>query len=303
VNALDLVRAARRHLAVVLACLFAAVAVAALVFLQVPVYYSAQTQLVVLSPGTEFDAEGRPQPVNPFLSAGNNAAQVTASALATVATSQTFETELANSGFASEKYAVEVADGGGGVVLLLTTVSKNEQIAARDLATVATLLHETLAKRQIEAGAPENQLFVMRDLVGASDPEVLAGDRNKLTMVAFALGVAMTVLVVVVLEGRDRRRAAAIAAGELPTGSRRRRGARSRGGDPESGRANEEHLPAQQPPSHPAQPSQPARRVSAPASAGPEHHKPDHLKGRPTGSPDGGDTAVLPRVATRDKAL
>jgi hypothetical protein len=194
----------RRHWVVAVACLVATVAVAAVVYLRVPVYYTTQTQLVVLSPAARADSNGDLVAFNPYLTAGDGPSQVMASALQRVAVSPSFEVALANRGVSSE-YSVAVATSGGGVVLEVVTVALNPTTALNDLNTAAKLLNETLVKQQLDAGSPENQLLTMRDLVGPSQPSPLPGDRMKLAGIAGVLGLVLTGLMMTVLAARSRR--------------------------------------------------------------------------------------------------
>ncbi|HEY0640480.1 MAG TPA: hypothetical protein VGD67_22855, partial [Pseudonocardiaceae bacterium] len=195
----------RRHWAVAAACLVATVAVAGVVYLRVPVYYTTQTQLVVLSPASRADSNGDLVAFNPYLTAGDGPSQVMASALQRVAVSPGFEVALRDRGVTTD-YSVAVATSGGGVVLEVVTVGLDPQVSLRDLNTVSAFLTETLEKQQIDAGSPENQLLTMRDLVGPSEPEALPGDRMKLAAIAGVLGLVLTALMLTVLATRARRR-------------------------------------------------------------------------------------------------
>lgn len=194
---------------VALACLVATVAMSAVVYLRVPVYYTTQTQLVVLSPASRADSNGDLVAFNPYLTAGDGPSQVMASALQRVAVSPSFEVALANRGVTSD-YSVAVATSGGGVVLEVVTVALDPQTALRDLGTASRLLNETLVKQQLDAGSPENQLLTMRDLVGPSQPSPLPGDRVKLAGIAAALGLVLTGLMLTVLAARSRRQPVAL---------------------------------------------------------------------------------------------
>jgi hypothetical protein len=205
VTALDLVRAARRHLTAVLLCLAVTCAATAFVYLKVPVHYVSTSQLVILAPATQ-TVDGKSQPINPFLLAGDQASQVTASALAAVASSPSFGADLKTRGLnATSKPAIAVATAGGGVVLDISMDNVDGAVASHDLEILSTLISDTLKDRQVQAGSPANQLFTIRDLVGESPPTSLSSDRSKLTGISFGLGLVLTILVVVVLEGRRRR--------------------------------------------------------------------------------------------------
>jgi capsular polysaccharide biosynthesis protein len=217
VTALDLVKAARRHLVALLVCLAVTCVGTAGVFIEIPVHYVATSELVVLSPDHQV-VNGQVEPVNPFLSAGDQAAQVTASALAAVTTNDSFTNQLKARGFATQSVpTVVVATSGGGVVLDVSVDNTDANIARRDLGTLATLIGDTLRGKQTEAGSPDNQLFTLRSLVGSSEPTKLSSDRSRLTGIAFGLGLLLTILVVVVLEGRRRFRLNAAARAEEET--------------------------------------------------------------------------------------
>lgn len=227
-NALDLLRAAARHRLIVVLCLLLTAAGAVGVWLVVPVTYEAKTQLVLLSPSNQRDDSGGFLQINPFLLAGDNAAQVTASALASIAGSQRFVDEARSRGMTGDP-AVEVSTGGGGVVLEVVVVAGAEAAARRDLDVLRAQLTDYLRARQLEAGAPENQLYRMADLLGNNPPERLPAERTKLAAVAFTLGLALTTLAVVLLHGRDRRTAPGPAGGRA---ARRRAPAAPHNGHP-----------------------------------------------------------------------
>jgi Chain length determinant protein len=216
-NLKDLFAAVRRHWVVTIACLLATGVASTMVYLNVPVYYTSQTQLVVLTPAARKDANGVDLPFNPYLTAGDGPSQVVASALERIAASPGFRAELAKRGVTTEPSAV-VALGGGGVVLELATVGKDPAATGTDLDTLSVLLNETLAKQQLDAGSPENQLLTMKDLVGPSDPTPLPGDRVKLTAIAGVLGLVLTGLVITALASRSRRVPAAAQAPVMAAG-------------------------------------------------------------------------------------
>lgn len=322
-NLADLLATVRRHWVVAVACLVATVAVGAVVYLRVPVYYTTQTQLVVLSPAARADSNGDLVAFNPYLTAGDGPSQVMASALQRVAVSPSFEVALANRGVTSE-YSVAVATSGGGVVLEVVTVALNPTTALNDLNTASKLLNETLVKQQLDAGSPENQLLTMRDLVGPSQPSPLPGDRMKLAGIATLLGLVLTGLMLTVLAARSRKAPAvalppastAPAAGappapvpaltasgagddlapELGTEYNRRRTDRSpaRRDDPQRRADDAPHQPQQpqpQPVAVPAKPQQPGqRRPDDPTSP---QRRPDDQRRRPS---DAEETVAMPKV-------
>jgi hypothetical protein len=217
-----------------MACLLATVAVAGVVYLRVPVYYTSQTQLVVLSPAARADAGGGSVAFNPYLTAGDGPSQVMASALQRVAVSPSFEVELAELGVTTD-YSVAVATSGGGVVLEVATVGLEPATTLSDLAIVSKLLNDTMVRQQLDAGSPENQLLTMRGLVGASEPSPLPGDRMKLSAIAAVLGLVLTAMVIALLAGRATRKplplppaslAPAAGAGGPPDGPADRHGRR-----------------------------------------------------------------------------
>ncbi|MBA3461570.1 MAG: hypothetical protein H0T46_16530 [Deltaproteobacteria bacterium] len=215
---LDIIRAVRRHLVVVVLLLIASGAAAYGVYSQVPVYYQSDATMVVLLPSVARGVDDQLVPVNPWTNLGAQSSQVAASALASVAASEDFETSLIDEGVTSD-VTVEVAPNyGGGVVLTLNAVSLQASAAQQDLVSVSALVSAALAARQVGAGAPEGTLLTVTDLTSATSPAALATSGIKVAGATVIIGIVVTVVVVLLLEGLRSRRPRP-AASEAPTGA------------------------------------------------------------------------------------
>lgn len=201
---LDLLRALRRHPWVAFACLVASVNVGVAVWFGVPTSYQADSSMVLLSPGTVIDGEGKQVRINPWERAGDTPAQVLASTIATVANSPSFVDRLAQQGVTSAT-AVEVALSGGGVVLNLTTVNRDAASATSDLRILSDSVQTTLATRQRQVGAPANSFLRADVLTDPGPPLALTGSRVKLAGVTIVLAVIVSVLVILLIDARGRR--------------------------------------------------------------------------------------------------
>lgn len=206
----------RRRWLVLLLLLVAAGGATGWVYDNVPVVYQSQATMIVLLPNENSDGQGATYPVNPYLNVGAASSQVAASALANVSTSQEFRSALESDGVTSTT-SVEVAAYGGGVVLVLTATNDVADAAAPDLAVVSSQIATELQDRQEAAGAPAGTLLTATDLTAPSPATVLAGDRTKLAVVTAAIGLLVTLAVVLVAETAGRGRGGRRAAHATPT--------------------------------------------------------------------------------------
>jgi hypothetical protein len=221
VTGLDVLRAVRRHPVVFIVCMLAAVSAAGAVWFGVPKNYSADSSLVLLSPEVITTGDGTHVRVNPWQQVGDNASQVTASALASVANSSEFQHQLAQSG-ATSTTAVAVSLTGGGVVLDVTAVNRDPAAASRDLRTTIEAVRSALLERQRAVGAPPSSLLRAVELTAPGDPTPMTGSRTKLAGVTGVLGLIIALVAVSLVEGRSRRsrRARLGASGRTTDGSR-----------------------------------------------------------------------------------
>lgn len=214
----DIIRAVRQHSVVVVLLLVASAVAAFGVYSQVPVYYQSDATMVVLLPNVERVVADQLVPVNPWAGLGAQSSQVAASALANIAGSEVFQSELADRGVTSD-VAVEVAAlYGGGVVLTLSAVSTTPTAANKDLVVVSAQLSEALRTRQLAAGAPKDTLLTAADLTTATTPTALATSAVKLVGVVFAIGLVVIAVVVLLLEGLRRKSPGGGSARSRPTG-------------------------------------------------------------------------------------
>lgn len=204
---LDLLHALRRHPVVLVLCLVASINAGVAVWLGVPTSYQAESSLVLLSPENVLDGNGKLVRINPWDRAGDNASQVMASALSSVANSPNFVDTLEARGVTSAT-SVDVALSGGGVVLNLTAVSRDSASASADLTTLSNEVQVTLAERQRQVGAPANSLLRAVALTEPGPPLPLTGSRIKLAGVTIVLALIFSVLAVLLVDARARRWAA-----------------------------------------------------------------------------------------------
>lgn len=204
----ELLRTARRSWRALAAIAVVTLMSTTAAFLLVPVEWSAQTQMVLLTPSNQRDDRGGFLPVNPFLVVGDDAAQVAASAMASIAGSQRFQDGLAERG-ATGTTAVEVSTSGGGVVLALSTLNGSPDSAQGDLRLLREQLMEYLEERQLEAGAPPTQLYTLADLLGESEPTPVGERRATVSAAVLAVGALSLLFTTAALTARRRRSAGA----------------------------------------------------------------------------------------------
>lgn len=204
---------------VFLVCLLATAGATVGIFLQLPAPYKASTLLVVLSPGNELNDKGTIVAVNPWQIAGSNPAQVTASALASIASSKPFTDSLAAKGVSSTS-EVTVSMTGGGVILDVSVTNAKSAKAADDLAVLASALASELQNRQASVGAPPESYLRLADLTGKSSPILQTSDRTKLAGIVGALGLLITIGAVVIVDARSKRTRSATEAGDDGADSR-----------------------------------------------------------------------------------
>jgi hypothetical protein len=198
----EVLAALRRNAVVIVGLLIVTAAGTGYVWAQVPVTYESDATMIVLLP-TQSGAAGSAVQVNPYLNVGAQSTQVAASALANVSGSDEFVAALRTAGVTSVT-TVHVAVYGGGVVLELAAVNPSGDAASRDLEELSRQLSEELGRRQREAGAPDGTYMTVTDLTEPSNAIPLTSSRTKLAGVAAAIGLLVTVAVVVVLEGGRR---------------------------------------------------------------------------------------------------
>lgn len=222
INGFDLLRAVGRNVAVFVICLILTVAASAAVFLSVRVPYKAETLLVLLAPAVVTNDVGQTAAQNPWQVAGAGPAQVTASALASIAESEPFLNQLEEQGVTGTT-DVLVSTSGGGVVLDVSSVNNDGKAAGTDLTKLIAALQVELEKRQASVGAPGDSFLRLTDLTSGSSPSLQTGDRTKLTGVAGVLGLLVTVVAVAVADTFKRRKrqpASFDASAEPPNGER-----------------------------------------------------------------------------------
>lgn len=202
----DVLGALRRHLLVLVVLLAATGAAGWAVWVSVATSYESSASMVVLTPNTAQGPNGKPLLINPYQNIGVQAAQVAASAIARVASSEEFVDQLARQGVTSDT-TVEVAVAyGGGVVLSLVADNPVAESARADLAVVSTQIGRELRDRQLIAGAPRNTLLTATDLTAATVPVQLTSSRAKLVGVVLVIGVLVAMVAVVALERLRRSR-------------------------------------------------------------------------------------------------
>ena len=174
------------------------------VWYSVPTTYTAQSSLVLLPPDVITTPDGAKVRVNPWQEVGDNASQVTASALASVGNSDQFLEQLAAAGVKS-KTTVGVSLSGGGVVLEVSAVNADPARASADLGVTVSKLHDALEQRQQSVGAPSGSLLRAVELAPPGPPLPVTGSRTKLVGVTGLLGLVVALIAVSLVEGRSRR--------------------------------------------------------------------------------------------------
>lgn len=202
-DGLGIIRAALRHPWVIAICLVLTVISSAAVFLLAPKSYSANAQVILLGSNVSLDANGKPVAVNPLSQAGDNAAQVAASALVVISETDSFANALKATG-ASSSYSVSVSGSGGGVVLIVSTTSKQAAAATHDLPLVVKQLSAALKDQQDKLGAPADTYMSLSGFTGEGAASPASGGRSKLTAVAGILGLLISLMAGVVADARKR---------------------------------------------------------------------------------------------------
>lgn len=205
-NGLEIIRAALRHLVVVACCLLLTILAAAAVYVTAPKNFVATAQFILIGPNRPLAGNGKAVSVNPLAGAGDNAAQVIASALVVLSQSDLFAARFDKNKITSS-YAVAVSPTGGGVVLVVTATNKQGPLAGKDLPTVVNQLKEALSAKQAETGAPPPSFYTLSPLTGNGGAEPASGSKTKLAAVVLALGLILTIMAALIADARSRRRA------------------------------------------------------------------------------------------------
>lgn len=198
-----LIAGIRRHPIVVALCLVATVIGAATVWVAVPYRYEASASYAVLPPGTAPNSEGTPTKINSWQAAGGIPSQIFASSLVAISETDAFAKSLAAAGVTSD-FSVVVEPAGGGVVLGVATEAADPIPAAADLTPLADGLRAALAAQQVAVDAPANTFLRLQAVTPQAPPVVLQASKVKLTGIAVALGLVLTLLSVVIAETRRR---------------------------------------------------------------------------------------------------
>jgi hypothetical protein len=204
VTGADVLRAVVRHPVIFIVCMVVALGACATVWYAVPTTYTAQSSLVLLPPEVIITSDGTKVRVNPWQEVGDNASQVTASALASVGNSDQFVSQLASAGVRSTT-TVGVSLSGGGVVLDVNAVNGNAAQATSDLSVTVARLRAALEQRQQSVGAPSGSLLRAVELAPPGTPLPVTGNRTKLVGVTGLLGLIVALIAVSLVEGRSRR--------------------------------------------------------------------------------------------------
>jgi uncharacterized protein involved in exopolysaccharide biosynthesis len=175
---------------------------------QVEPTYQANSSVLILAPSTTIQ-DGRSVDVNPFQRIGASGEAVMASALTSLANSESFAKQLQSEGLDGD-YEVGVNPGGGGAILDVTVLSPTPESAMTSLALVEDLLSSTLQDQQEAVGAPNASLLRTRLLTRVSEPLALTTARMKTYAVICVLGLLVSLF-------------AAIAVDKAVRSSRRRR--------------------------------------------------------------------------------
>jgi hypothetical protein len=207
VNVVDMLRAARRHPVALVILLVATLAASAGVYLTLPTNYEADASLQLLPPNTMVDpTSGKVQLVNPIGVAGGQAAQIEASVLAQIASSKPFVVALQEKKVTSAT-VVSVSQYGGGTILAVSATNRSAAAAVSDLKVLVGSLIDELKTDQQQLGAPANSLLSLKNLTGFGAPTPMTGSKVKLAAVAGVLGLIVTLLVVLLIDSRAKRRA------------------------------------------------------------------------------------------------
>jgi hypothetical protein len=194
-----------RHPFVLVLCLLVTVAAAAGVYLTAPKNYVASTQLILLGSNQGVADNGKIVPINPLVGAGNNAAQVAASALVVLSGSNRFQSAL-DAAHMRSSYSVAVSAAGGGVVMAVSTTNRVAVRAKNDLPVVVRQLDLALADQQRQAGAPTKSYFSLSPLTGNGDAQPASGNKVKLSAVVVGLGLILTIMAALIADARSGRR-------------------------------------------------------------------------------------------------
>ncbi len=228
-NALDVLRVLKRHPVVLTILLAVTLGGVFAVYQTLPVTYQNTTAVALLAPNKTLNDLGQPEKVNPLQVAGSSSAELAASGLVLVANSTAFERQLKRAGVTSAVTVISDPDGGG-IVLDVTTASQSRATANADLPKVTSALTAWLRDQQVGLGAPKRTMFTLHALTDAGPATRVSSGRLKTSAVAGVVGILVSIGLVLLYDGRQRRRAATPALTRPPNGAGAR-GAARRGAD------------------------------------------------------------------------
>jgi hypothetical protein len=180
----------------------------ATVFMKVPLQYTSQAQLVVLSPtkpvvaGAATPSEPTPA-VNPFLAFGGSQ-EVAAQVLLVRMSDDSVGRRLADDGVVGEwKFDIR---GGSGPLLQITATEATPEQASASAEKIMTVATNEFARLQRDAGAPDDQQIRVSVVNVPSKAEPVFDGKIRTSVLVAALGLLAAIGVPLSIEGIARAR-------------------------------------------------------------------------------------------------
>jgi hypothetical protein len=204
-NAMDVLRAVRRHPVISGTCIAVTVIGAAGIYKTVPTTYQNGASYAVLGPDKGIGDNGKLQQLNPWSRAGDAGAQIAASTLVTTGNSSTFQAALKRSGVTSTS-SLQVSTSGGGIVVDVTTTSKSAPATGADIPKIFAALKGLLQNNQARVGAPAGSYYQLWEQSSPGVPGRVSSSKVKTAGVAGVLGLLVTLMIVLFYDWRLRLR-------------------------------------------------------------------------------------------------
>jgi len=198
----ELLRVLGRHKALTAVLAVLCLAAAAATFLLVPAQYESKSQILLVPPVTQTDKG----PTNPFLEF-NGAVFQTASVLALSVTDQASVDAVAAAG-GSPTYLVAPSLGdNAGPVLIVTATGASPEKVRKTVDLVRVDMHATLEQLQRASGAPASTWISQVVLVDSTEATRLFQTPVRATLAVLAVGLLVSMGLILLAERRRRRRA------------------------------------------------------------------------------------------------
>jgi capsular polysaccharide biosynthesis protein len=194
----------RRWPVVLVMCAVTAAGLAAS-FRAVPPTYTANSTLLLLMPPWS-GADGDREPTNPYLSFGGSL--VTTAQVMVAAMNQDSMVEALQREGARAAFEVQPDPWGESPTLTIVASDKDPNKASVTLGKVVEATKRELASRQETAGAPKELRILAQQVIAPGTPSLVRSAQMRAAAAVGALGLVLTILLAVAVEGFIRNRAA-----------------------------------------------------------------------------------------------